>query len=131
MVHNRQSLSDSTVPVRQLGDPQRSERRDRRSPLCVLVRVCGFSAAGRIFSELTSTYNISPLGCCIRLATRPLERSSLALQVVPHEGPLSHRGAQLLYQVVWLKPQDQAWDIGLCALGRSDLLQVAFAFRTP
>ena len=131
MVQKKLNLSDDLVATRPLGEPRRSERRERRSPLCVMLRVSGFSTSGRIFSELTSTYNISPSGCCVRLRTQPLERTALALQVVPREGPLPEGGVQLLYQVIWLQPQEQAWEVGLCALGHTDLLQVAFASHTP
>jgi hypothetical protein len=131
MAQKKLNPSNDLLAMRRLGEPRRSERRERRSPLCVMLRVCGFSNSGRIFSELTSTYNISPSGCCVRLRTQPLERTALALQVVPREGPLSEGGAQLLYQVVWLQPQEQAWEVGLFALGHTDLLRVAFASHTP
>jgi hypothetical protein len=131
MVQKRLNLSDDFHAQALPGEPRRSERRERRSPLCVMLRVCGFSNSARMFSELTSTYNISPSGCCVRLRTQPLERTALALQVVPREGPLPEGGAQLLYQVVWLQPQDQAWEVGLSALGQTDLLRMAFASHTP
>jgi hypothetical protein len=113
------------------GYPNRSERRERRSPLSVLLRICGFSAAGRIFSELASTHNISPSGCCVRLRTQPLHSTALALQVIPREGPVPDGGPQMLYQVAWLRRQGQAWEVGLFALGKTDLLQVAFAPQSP
>lgn len=131
MVHNKLKLSDELLPKHRFNEPRRSERRERRSPLCVLLRVCGFSAAGRIFSELTSTRNISRSGCSVRLRTQPLADTALALQVIPREGPLPENGVQLLYQVAWLRQQGQAWELGLIALGDTDLLQVAFASHTP
>ena len=105
----------------------RSERRERRCPLSVLLKVCGFDAGGRIFSELTSTLNISRSGCCVRLAREPLRNTALALRVIPHEGPAPQGGTQMLYEVAWLRPREQGWDVGLFALGRTDLLQGAFA----
>jgi hypothetical protein len=113
------------------GHPNRSERRERRSPLSVLLKICGFSAAGRIFSEVASTRNISPSGCCVRLRTQPLQDTALALQVIPREGPLPVGGPQMLYQVAWVRPEGQAWELGLLALGKTDLLQVAFAPHWP
>jgi hypothetical protein len=118
-------------PDRRLGDPQRSERRERRSPLSVLLRVCGFAATGRIFSELASTLNISPSGCCVRLRTQPLVRASLAVRVIPREGPGAEKGPPVLYEVAWLEQNGHFWDVGLRALSRRDLLQVAFASSAP
>jgi hypothetical protein len=131
MVQKKLKLSADPSPDRQLGNPQRSERRERRSPLSVLLRICGFSASGRIFSELASTRNISPSGCCIRLRTQPLSHAALAVQVIPREGPLPEGGTQMLYEVAWLQQQGQSWDVGLFALGHTDLLRVAFAAHTP
>lgn len=123
--------SADSCPGLRLGEPQRSERRQRRSPLSVLLRICGFSAGGRIFSEVASTRNISPSGCCIRLRTQPLGHTTLAVQVVPREGPLPDGGAQMLYQIAWLRQQGASWDVGLFALADTDLLRVAFASHTP
>ena len=131
MAQEKPKLSATPTQGRLMGNPQRSERRERRSPLSVLLRICGFSANGRIFSEVASTRNISPSGCCIRLHTQPLGDTTLAVQVVPREGPLPAGGAQILYQVAWLQQQGQAWDVGLIALGHTDLLRVAFAAHTP
>jgi PilZ domain len=131
MVQKKLRPSAQAAPGRLIGDPQRSQRRERRCPLSVLLGVCGFSASGRIFSEMAGTHNISPSGCRVRLRTQPLENTALALQVIPREGPLPEGGAQLLYQVVWLRQQGQAWDVGLLALGDTDLLRVAFASHKP
>jgi hypothetical protein len=131
MVQRNLKPSDDLARSRMMGSPQRSERRERRSPLSVLIKICGFSANGRIFSELAGTRNISRSGCCIRLRTQPLERAALAIQVVPREGPLPEGGRQLLYEVAWLEQQDESWDVGLVALGDTDLLQLAFEPPSP
>jgi hypothetical protein len=131
MVRQKPKQPDASVPTPGPGQPLRSERRERRSPLSVLLKICGFSSSGRIFSEVTSTRNISRSGCCIRLRTRPLGDTALALQVIPREGPVPDGGPQMLYQVAWLRRQGQGWDVGLLALGNTDLLQVAFATHSP
>ncbi len=113
------------------GEPWRSERRERRSPLSILLRVYGFSAGGRIFSELTRTLNVSRSGCCLRLHTEPLREGTLALQIVPREDPLHLGARQLLYQTIWLRKQGDGWEVGLSALGQEDLLQAAFSAQTP
>lgn len=119
------------LPGQSPGEPHLSERRERRSPLSVLLKICGFSANGRIFSELASTRNISRSGFCVRLRTQPLGNTALAVQVIPREGPLPEGGPQMLYQVAWLRRQGQGWDVGLFALSNTDLLQVAFAPHSP
>jgi hypothetical protein len=131
MVQNKLKLSEDHIRNRLSCQPRRSDRRERRSPLCVLLRILGFSTCGRIFSEFTRTTNISPSGCCVRLRTRPLADTTLALHVVSREDTASYYGAPLLYHVAWLRQQDQEWEIGLSALRDADLLQVAFASRTP
>ena len=131
MVRQKPKKLDDPRPGQALGHPHRSERRERRCPLSVLLKVCGFDAGGRIFSELTSTLNISRSGCRIRLVREPLKNTALALRVIPHEGPVPQGGPQMLYQVGWLRPQEQGWEVGLFALGRTDLLQVAFATYSP
>jgi hypothetical protein len=40
-------------------------------------------------------------------------------------------GSQLLYQIVWVRRAEQSWEVGLAALSRKDLLQVAFASHRP
>ena len=131
MVRQRSKQLSDSLPVHSPGQPHRSECRERRSPLSVLLKICGFSASGRIFSELASTRNISRSGCCLRLRTQPLGNTALALQVIPREGPLPQGGPQLLYQVAWLRQHGQAWEVGLLALGNTDLLLVAFATHSP
>jgi hypothetical protein len=131
MIQEKRKLPADPSPSHPLGNPHRSGRRERRSPLSVLLRICGFSANGRIFSEVVGTRNISPSGCCLRLRTRPLGHAVLALQVIPREGLSPNGGAQMLYQVAWLQPHGHFWDVGLAALGRTDLLRVAFASPTP
>jgi hypothetical protein len=37
----------------------------------------------------------------------------------------------LLYQIIWVRKTNQTWEVGLSALSRADLLQVAFASHRP
>jgi hypothetical protein len=131
MVQKKEKVAANPSLAQQLGSPHRSERRERRSPLAVLLRVCGFSAGGRIFSELASTRNISRSGCCVRLRTRPLGHAALAVQVIPSEGPWLEGSTQMLYQIAWLEQREHGWDVGLFAMTDTDLLRVAFASHTP
>ena len=130
MVRQKTRPLEDPRRFRSPAEPRRSERRERRSPLCILLKICGFSAAGRIFSELAGTRNISRSGCCVRLRTQPLADTALAVQVIPREDPLPESGAQMLYQMAWLRKRGDSWDVGLFALGDTDLLRVAFAELT-
>jgi hypothetical protein len=131
MVRQKPRKLDDPGPSKTPAQPRKTERRERRSPISILVQVCGFDSKGRIFSELSSTRNISRSGCCIHLQSEPLRDSALALQVVPRDSPVPPGGRQLLYQVAWLRPLDQGWEVGVFALSGADLLQVAFALFSP
>ena len=131
MAQDRSTLAAHPCPEWQMGCPRKSERRERRSPLTVVLRVCGFSAGGRIFSEITRTLDISRSGCCVRLKTQPLAEHALALEVIPHKEVSLAGGVQLLYQVVWQARHGQGWEVGLQALGTTDLLHIAFASCQP
>ena len=113
-----------------LGEPQKCRRRESRSPLSVGLRVCGFSAAGRIFSEVTCAQNISRSGCSLRLRTEPLDQSTLSLQIVPCENPLRITKRLFLYETIWQRQRGDFWDVGLSALDQEDLLRAVFAGGT-
>jgi hypothetical protein len=130
MVQRKPKPQPDFVHLSTLGQPHRSERRERRSPLSILLRVCGFSEAGRIFSEVTCTVNISRSGCCVQLHTKPLVQGTLALQIIPRENPLQIINRQLLYEAVWSRRQGDSWNVGLAALGQEDLLNAAFSEET-
>ena len=105
------SLSRVPAPEQEMDNPRKSERRERRSPLRIPLRVCGFCSDGRVFSEVACTTNVSRSGCCVNLRTRPLDQTSIAVQVVPHGGVLSEAGIQLLYQIVWIRHAEQSWEV--------------------
>jgi hypothetical protein len=109
----------------------RSTRREPRSSAELSFAVCGLTASGRFFVELCSTVNISRSGCCLRLRTRPLTGSALALRAVPGGTSLPEGTSQLLFQLAWLRPDADGWLIGAFALGEADLCRLAFPSYTP
>jgi hypothetical protein len=120
-----QAASLTPVP-----DPCRAERREPRSQTELTFAICGLASTGRFFVERSSTVNVSRSGCCLRLHTRPLAGSALALRVVPG-GPLLPDGAsQLLFQVAWLRPEGDSWLIGAFVLGKVGLSRLAFPPNT-
>ena len=111
-------------PLVQIG-PRSSQRRERRFPVSIPLLVCGFGPGCHLFRELVSTFDISRAGCRIRLQTRPMKDSVLALRLVPREGPILD-SPQLLYQVAWFLPEGDRWNVGTFALGHTDLVKAAF-----
>ncbi|PYU27465.1 MAG: hypothetical protein DMG32_06830 [Acidobacteria bacterium] len=112
-------------------EPIRSTRRELRAPTELTFAVYGLAFSGRFFVELCSTVNISRSGCCLRLRTRPQTDSALVLRAVPGGSSLPAGTSQLLFQLVWLRPDDGGWLIGAFALGEADLYRLAFPSYTP
>jgi hypothetical protein len=103
-----------------------ADRREERSDVQLAVTVCGFATTGKLFVELCSTRNVSHSGCCIRLRTRPQADSALALRLL-RWGLSSKVASQLLFQVVWVRQEEDAWLVGAESLGAADLYCLAFS----
>jgi hypothetical protein len=123
--------ADQTSGRAPVAEPFRSTRREPRSSAGLTFAVCGLASSGRFFVELCSTVNISRSGCCLRLRTRPQTDSALALRAVPGGTPLPEGTSQLLFQLAWLRPDDDGWLIGAFALGEADLSRLVFPSYTP
>ena len=111
-------------------EPLRAERREPRSQTKLTFAVCGLASTGRLFVELSSTVNLSRSGCCLRLRTRPLVDSAVALRVVPGGTSLPDGTSQLLFQIAWLRQDGDDWLIGAFVLGKVDLSRLAFPLDT-
>ena len=120
-----QSADQTPVP-----GPLRATRREPRSHAALTFAVCGLASTGRFFVEISSTVNISRSGCCLRLHTRPLADSALALRVVPGGTSLPGGTSQLLFQLAWLRPEGDGWLVGAFVLGEVDLSRLAFPSDT-
>ena len=125
------SLAPQTTDPMRGAAPFHSTRREPRSSAEFTFALCGLSASGRFFVELCSTVNISRSGCCLRLRTRPQTDSALALRAVPGGTSFPEGTSQLLFQLVWLRPDNDGWLIGACAIGEADLGRLAFPSYTP
>jgi hypothetical protein len=105
--------------------PQRIDRREQRSDVHLAVTVYAFAATGKLFVEHCSTRNVSHSGCCLHLQTRPQADSALALRLL--RWGISAKGAsQLLFQVVWVREDEDGWLVGASSLGPADLYCLAF-----
>lgn len=104
---------------------QETDRREQRSDVQLAVTIYGFAVSGKLFVEHCATRNVSHSGCCLRLQTRPQADSALALRLL-RWGIASKSTSQLLFQVVWLRPDGDGWLVGASALGTADLYSLAF-----
>jgi hypothetical protein len=104
---------------------QQIDRREQRADVHLAVTTYGFAVSGKLFVEHCSTRNVSHSGCCLRLQTRPQADSALALRLL-RWGIASKSASQLLFQVVWLRPDGDGWLVGASALGAADLYCLAF-----
>jgi hypothetical protein len=111
--------------------PRRATRREQRAEASLPLTVCGFRSDGRLFCEVCSTRNVSRSGCRIHLRTHPQPDTALALRVIPEDASAVQQAPQLLFQVVWLEPEEEGWAVGAVALGDADLYHLAFPPRTP
>ncbi|HZR65139.1 MAG TPA: PilZ domain-containing protein [Terriglobales bacterium] len=104
---------------------QKIERREQRSDAQLPVTVYGFATTGKLFVELSATRNISHSGCCVHIRTQPQTDSALAMRPL-RWGLSSKRASQLLFQIVWVRQDEDGWLVGLSSLGDADLYCVAF-----
>ncbi len=86
------------------------QRREPRFPMEYRVRVGGFDRCGRRFAEETVTLDISANGCRLRLRT-PVHRG--AFVAIGKADDQSARPIRALYSVVWFKPVDGGYEMGL------------------
>jgi hypothetical protein len=118
-------------PTRDELAPRKSTRKEPRSDVDLTLAVCGVASTGKLFLELCSTRNISRSGCCIHMRHRPQSDSALALRVMPQGVATAEREEQLLFQVAWLQPDGDGWNVGAYALGKSGLDRLAFPSAKP
>ena len=108
-------------------EPQRQhvDRREERSDTQLAVTVYGFATTGKLFVEHCATRNVSHSGCCLRLQTQPQADSALAVRLL-RWGIASKGAPQLLFQVVWLRKDEDGWLVGASSIGPADLYSLAF-----
>jgi len=111
--------------------PRKATRKEPRSDFDLTLAVCGIASTGRMFFELCSTRNISRSGCCIHMRHRPQSDSALALRAMPQGAAAGDHEVQLLFQVAWLHPEGDGWDVGAFALGQAGLDRLAFPSTKP
>jgi len=97
-------------------EAMRDRRRGKRVPLTYAIEVSGLDRAGRLFTEHTTTTNISEDGCCFQIKNS-LERGDVVaiklLRCQP-EKPLANRS--LLFQIAWTARERDGWFAGAVKL---------------
>jgi len=106
--------------------PKRSERRERRLAFPIPILVLGFNAGGRIFQEMTMTSNVSQHGCCFHLDQMPDRDSSLAVGVLPREGPVKGNLPHVAYEIAWMREAVSGWELGAKVVGDVGIWELAF-----
>lgn len=120
-------LPEFSAPISRGAGAQRERivRGEQRSDVQLPMTVYGFATTGKLFVEICSTRNVSRSGCCIRLQTQPQADSALALRLL--RWGISSKGAsQFLFQIAWVRPDEDGWLVGLSSLGAADLYCQAF-----
>jgi hypothetical protein len=76
--------------------------------LTLPIEVSGFNHAGRSFTELTSTYNVSNNGCVFGLHTEVDKDSVVAIRPIGQQKGASYEGRRVLFRVVHVKQLERA-----------------------
>jgi len=131
MDQSRGKQAEQNVKFQARGISYAVERREKRYTVSIPVTVFGFNANGRVFQELASCRNVSRSGVRIHMHTQPERSTPIALRVVPREGPIQDEIPHLSYQIAWMLPANEGWDIGAISLDDGDLLLLAFPPHRP
>jgi hypothetical protein len=119
----------TSLPAVEDGTKPHLHRVEERSPIAVPLVVCGLNFSGKLFFELAHIQDISSSGCRIYLCTRPQTDSPLAVRLVTDQGVTRHEIAQMLFQVAWIRPEEQGWAVGAYSLGSKDLRTLVFPLQ--
>ena len=105
------------------------QRLEERSVIALPLLVCGLNFSGKLFFEFTHIQDLSSSGCRMYLATKPQTDSPLAVRLVTDKGVTRQEIAQILFQIVWIRAEEQGWAVGAQSLGSKDLRTLVFPSR--
>ena len=101
-------------------------RKGKRVPLAFPIEVSGLDRSGRMFSEKTSTCDISEVGCRFLVKTQ-LERGDVvAIKLISRTNGHAPESKPLLFQIVWVNCEADGWAVGALQLQKENLWHVAF-----
>ena len=118
-----ESLTDWELLSREV---MQDRRKGKRVCLTFPIEVSGFDRSGRLFSERTVTQDISEAGCRFRMKTKAERGDVVAIKLLSRRdgpGPLAR---PLLFQIMWIKREEEAWIAGALKLQPEDLWHMSF-----
>jgi len=100
-------------------------RRCKRVPLAFPIEASGFNRMGRLFTECTTTSDISETGCRFQLKTQVSPGDVVAIKLSSRRNH-SPASKPLLFQVIWVAGEEEGWSVGALQLQRENLWHMAF-----
>ncbi len=101
-------------------------RKGKRVCLNFPIEVSGFDRSGRLFSERTVTQDISEAGCRFKLKTKAERGDVVAVKLLSRRERPGPPARPLLFQIVWIKRDAEAWIAGALKLQPEDLWHMDF-----
>jgi len=92
------------------------KRREPRALLTLQIEVSGFNRAGRFFTELTTTHDISDHGCGFGLHTEVNKDSVVGIRVMRQPISESCDARRVLFQVAHVEHKAEGWSLGAAKL---------------
>lgn len=87
-------------------------RREPRVPLSLPIGVSGFDRDGRFFTERTSTFDVSKLGCRFPLHAEMGKDSVVAIRVVHRGNGMDADSPPVLFRLAWVRQSEHGWTLG-------------------
>ncbi len=107
-------------------EASQDRRRGKRVALTYSIEVAGFDRSGRLFTECTSTWDVSEDGCSFRLKT-PLQRGDVvAIKLVTRKRTDPAGNRSLLFQISWIVQERDGWKAGAMKLQPESIWHAAF-----
>lgn len=105
---------------------QEDRRKHKRVTLTFPVEVTGFDINRQLFCERTVTQDISASGCRFLLNRRIARGDVVAIRLLGCERENTQPGRPLLFNVIWVAHQDNAWVAGALMVQREKFWHMEF-----
>lgn len=107
-------------------EAMQDRRKCRRVPLAFPIEVMGFDPTGRLFSEMTSTSDISETGCRFLLKTQVEPGAVVAIKLLSRRKDTFPPSKPLLFQIIWVAREADGCTVGAAQLQGENLWPMAF-----
>lgn len=101
-------------------------RKCKRVPLAFPIEVSGFDRTGRLFSECTTTRDVSDTGCRFQLKTQVQCGDVVAIKLLSRKKDQLPPSKPLLFQIAWVAAEADGWDAGALQLQQENIWHMAF-----